>query len=185
MTKIHTCKIMKMFLYLLVLLCFSGPFCEGGELKARIDLQNYKVPPDTGDGWKTTGISNVGLNAKLLLDMVDRIRNNVYPNIHSVLIVKDDKLVMEEYFSGKNRLNRYIPYDKDSLHELHSVTKSWVKEATKDNISHLSTNFMYGYQWWSRTLWVWNQNFNIVNAEGRGGQFIISGKIKRDKVASG
>jgi hypothetical protein len=31
-----------------------------------------------------------------------RIRSNPDINIHSILIVKDDKLVFEEYFSGKD-----------------------------------------------------------------------------------
>jgi CubicO group peptidase (beta-lactamase class C family) len=38
------------------------------------------------------------------------------PNIHSLLIMKDDRLVLEEYFHG---------YSRDRLHRVHSVTKSF------------------------------------------------------------
>ena len=40
--------------------------------------------------------SSVKLDAKPLNAMVERISNGTYKNIHSVLIVKDDKLVFEE-----------------------------------------------------------------------------------------
>ncbi|MFC1494317.1 serine hydrolase domain-containing protein [Thermodesulfobacteriota bacterium] len=351
-TQIHFCKTTGLFLIFFIFFCFLCVCDEKKELNAQTIPQNYKAPPDTGDGWETTNISNVGLDAKLLLKMLDHIRNNVYPNIHSVLIVKDNKLVMEEYFDGKDRLNRNISYNMDTLHELHSVTKSftstligiaigqglisgvdakvvdllpkyndffnddikkgillkhllsmtsgikwdewthpysdprnsiaqinkspnparfvlsqpmetlpgwkyayssgvsillgeiisgvsnmsvsqfaekflfqplgidkyywshdpngiyytggglqlrprdmaklgllflnggrcksnqiipktWVEEATKNHISHLSTGFEYGYQWWPRTNWVENRYIDTINAEGRGGQFII------------
>ncbi len=124
-TQIHFSKTLGFFLSLFIFFCFLCICTESKELNAQAASQNYKVPPDTGDGWETSDISNVGLDEKLLIKMVDQIRNNTYPNIHSVLIVKDNKLVMEEYFAGKNRLNRNISYNMDSLHELHSVTKSF------------------------------------------------------------
>ena len=43
-------------------------------------------------------MSSVKLDGKPLHAMVERISNGTYKNIHSVLIVKDDKLVFEEYF---------------------------------------------------------------------------------------
>ena len=116
-------------------LCIEGNwFSEKGStntfryLIEKIDrtaVQTYEVPPVTGDGWETADISSVGLDADLLLMMLYKIKENVYPNIHSVLIVKDDKLVMEEYFGGKNSAGAIIDFDKDTLHELHSVTKSF------------------------------------------------------------
>jgi CubicO group peptidase (beta-lactamase class C family) len=123
--KIQIYKTVRFFLSLFIFFCFIFGCDENKELNAQTVPQIYKVPPDTGDGWETTNISNVGLDEKLLLKMVGQIRNNTYPNIHSVLIVKDNKLVLEEYFAGKDRLNRNISYNMDTLHELHSVTKSF------------------------------------------------------------
>jgi CubicO group peptidase (beta-lactamase class C family) len=47
--------------------------------------------------------------------MMQKIINGTYPNVHSVLITKDGKLVFEQYF---------YQYTKDSLQELRSASKS-------------------------------------------------------------
>jgi CubicO group peptidase (beta-lactamase class C family) len=53
--------------------------------------------------------------------MVRRIIAGDYPNVHSILIIKDGKLVFEEYF---------YEYTKDSVQELRSATKSFVSALT-------------------------------------------------------
>jgi len=53
----------------------------------------------------------------LLSEMMHKIVDGTYPNVHSVLIIKDSKLIFEEYF---------YEYTQDSLHELRSATKSFV-----------------------------------------------------------
>jgi CubicO group peptidase (beta-lactamase class C family) len=56
------------------------------------------------------------LNAGILSDLVARIRKGEeYPDIHSLLIVRNGFLVVEEYFAG---------YGADDLHTIQSVTKS-------------------------------------------------------------
>lgn len=98
---------------------------EGGETaKNQQSTYQYSPPVDTGDGWVTAHLSEVGLNSAPLSELISRIRNENYPNIHSVLIVKDGKLAFEEYFPGIDRRGREIDYDHETLHELHSVTKS-------------------------------------------------------------
>lgn len=72
--------------------------------------------------------SDVGLDESKLKEVAARIRSNPNINIHSVLVVKDDKLVFEEYFSGKdedwgNDLG-IVNFDSDTLHDMRSVTKS-------------------------------------------------------------
>ena len=71
---------------------------------------------------------DVGLDEKPLIELVARIRSNPEINIHSVLIVKDNKLAFEEYFSGKDQdwgtdLG-VVEFDKETLHDLRSVSKS-------------------------------------------------------------
>jgi CubicO group peptidase (beta-lactamase class C family) len=88
-----------------------------------------KIPEQTSDGWKTTSLVEVGINPVRINKMLSFIYrgdnsddtlytpdgNPKYQNIHSVLIVKDGKLVFEEYFYG---------YQQDAYHNLASVTKS-------------------------------------------------------------
>lgn len=50
-----------------------------------------------------------------LAALVSRIRDNTFPRVRSVLVVKDGKLVFEEYFAG---------YHRYRLNEMHSVSKS-------------------------------------------------------------
>jgi CubicO group peptidase (beta-lactamase class C family) len=72
--------------------------------------------------------SDVGLDESKLREVVARVRSNPNINIHSVLVVKDDKLVFEEYFSGKDQSwgedLGIVSFDSDTLHDVRSVTKS-------------------------------------------------------------
>jgi CubicO group peptidase (beta-lactamase class C family) len=85
----------------------------------------YAVPPETGDGWQTAHVSDVGIAETPLAEMVDRIRDGSYTNIHSVLLVRRGRLVFEEYFPGTTTGDgNYVEWDRSHLHDLHSVTKS-------------------------------------------------------------
>ena len=81
----------------------------------------YQQPKDINDGLKTGSVENSGLDTALLAEMMHKIINGTYPNVHSVLILKDGKLVFEEYF---------YEYTKDSLQEMRSATKSIVSALT-------------------------------------------------------
>jgi len=78
--------------------------------------------------WKVAEPAEVGIDSKPLDELKTRILSNPGTNIHSILIVKDGKLVMEEYFSGPDQSwgtdLGIIEYDKDKLHDMRSVTKS-------------------------------------------------------------
>ncbi len=81
----------------------------------------YLKPGDTKDGLVVGNVEKSGLDTALLADMVRKIVDRTYPNVHSVLIIKDGKLVFEEYF---------YEYTKDTLQELRSVTKSFISALT-------------------------------------------------------
>jgi CubicO group peptidase (beta-lactamase class C family) len=90
------------------------------------------VPKETGDGWQTASPDQVGVNPELLNQLLDRIRKNDYQNVHSILIVKDGKLVFEEYFggyawdyAGDQFRGEYVEHGVDTRHNLASVTKSF------------------------------------------------------------
>jgi CubicO group peptidase (beta-lactamase class C family) len=81
----------------------------------------YHEPQDLSDGLQTGNAEQSGLDTALLDEMVRKIAAGDYPNVHSILIIKDGKLVFEEYF---------YEYTKDSLQELRSATKSFVSALT-------------------------------------------------------
>ena len=60
----------------------------------------YRIPEETDDGWKTDSLSSVDMDTRRLEDLVDKIRDNSYREVHSVVIVKNGKLVFEAYFPG-------------------------------------------------------------------------------------
>jgi CubicO group peptidase (beta-lactamase class C family) len=85
----------------------------------------YEVPPETGDGWTTAHLDAVGLREEPLAELVERVRDGSYVNIHGVLLVRAGRLVLEEYARGRTTTGeRFVDWSRDDLHDLHSVTKS-------------------------------------------------------------
>jgi len=92
----------------------------------------YEIPEQTDDGWQTASLEEVGLDGRKLSELIDDINRNKYENVHSVLIVKDGKLVFEEYFPGykydftdtKFR-GEYTEFGKETIHGIASVTKAF------------------------------------------------------------
>jgi CubicO group peptidase (beta-lactamase class C family) len=82
---------------------------------------SYQQPKNDNDGLITGDLDGSGLDKTLLNEMMQKIIDGTYPNVHSILIIKDSKLVFEEYFYGHN---------KNKLHELRSATKSFISALT-------------------------------------------------------
>jgi CubicO group peptidase (beta-lactamase class C family) len=82
----------------------------------------YSEPLDMHDGWpvakpEDVGISRSGIEkfVQMLSDMsMDSINT---PQVHSFLLARHGKLVVEEYFHG---------YDRYTPHDLRSASKSWM-----------------------------------------------------------
>lgn len=66
----------------------------------------------------------MGLETNLIRELFERIGNSGFKNIHSVLLIKNGKLAVEEYFSGQDSQGRYQAFTRETLHEMHSATKS-------------------------------------------------------------
>jgi len=75
------------------------------------------VPPDLKDGLDVGSLQDAGLDVALIGTMVEQIANETHKNVDGVLLLKNGKLVLEEYF---------YQYDRDKLHQLRSATKSVV-----------------------------------------------------------
>ena len=90
----------------------------------------YTIPEQINDGWQTASVSSVGLSEYKLLQMLGYLQGNPDHRIHSIIIVKNNKLVFEEYYPGdKFNLGQYTGetgFDREDTHNLCSATKSFV-----------------------------------------------------------
>jgi CubicO group peptidase (beta-lactamase class C family) len=82
---------------------------------------SYRRPTDAGDGWKTASAREVGLDEAALTRLVQRLID-ADPSIrrpsliHSLLIARRGRLVLEEYFFG---------YSQDRPHDTRSAGKTF------------------------------------------------------------
>jgi CubicO group peptidase (beta-lactamase class C family) len=76
----------------------------------------YKLPEKNGDEWGTSSLQDSHIDTLLITQLVSKIQSNDFKNIDALLIIKDGKLVLDEYFNG---------YNKDKRHKLWSCTKSF------------------------------------------------------------
>lgn len=81
----------------------------------------YKVPPATGDGWTTGRAKDAGIDEAALVPVVQKIID-ADPSekrpvlMHSLLVARKGKLVLEEYFYG---------FDCDRPHDVRSAGKTF------------------------------------------------------------
>jgi CubicO group peptidase (beta-lactamase class C family) len=91
----------------------------------------YQPPENINDGLDVGSLQEVNIDATLVEEAVNDINRGKYKEVHSMLIFKDDKLVLEEYFTGHiyqwdapNHHGELVTWDRDMLHVIMSVTKS-------------------------------------------------------------
>jgi CubicO group peptidase (beta-lactamase class C family) len=89
----------------------------------------YAIPMQTGDGWQTASLESVGMDPEPLLAMLTLISSTPEHRMHGLVIVRDGRLVFEEYWPGTDlepvTLNP-IPqsFNRETLHYVASVSKS-------------------------------------------------------------
>ena len=91
---------------------------------ASAQTYQYTVPPKLKDGWETGSLSDEGIDVNLMRAMLERIRTGEYKNIQSVLVVKNGKLVVEEYFPRQEQDRREQMLRRFAPQEMTSATKS-------------------------------------------------------------
>lgn len=84
----------------------------------------YSIPEQLNDGWTTADLRSENFDVTLIERLIERIRKNTYKNIHSLLLIKNGKLILEEYFPGQEEDGKTRIYQRDTLHGIHSATKS-------------------------------------------------------------
>jgi CubicO group peptidase (beta-lactamase class C family) len=103
----------------------------------------YHKPLRLNDGLEVGSIHDAGIDTTLLYQMMNDIHEN-REYMHSVLIIKDGKLVFEEYMNG---------WDPARLHRIQSVTKSFtstvvglaVEEGVIRNVDDLLWQYLPEY----------------------------------------
>lgn len=75
----------------------------------------YQVPEKIDDRLETASLSEEGVDPAKINELMLAILDNKYKNVHSVLLVKNGRLILEEYFYG---------YNRKKLHQIRSAIKS-------------------------------------------------------------
>jgi CubicO group peptidase (beta-lactamase class C family) len=96
----------------------SSPFYARGNPPQRY---RYLPPVELDDGWPVSTLEEEGIAQAAMEKFVQRLiempQDNVSTSqIHSLLIARHGKLVLEEYFHG---------FDRDTPHDTRSASKSW------------------------------------------------------------
>lgn len=92
-------------------------------------IYKYSRPPETGDGWQTATLADVGIDEDDIDAAVEGILWGEYQRVHGLVIIKDGYLVCEEYFEGEvynnpTSIGPTVMFDRDRIHNLASTTKS-------------------------------------------------------------
>lgn len=83
------------------------------------------------EGFKTSTLENEGFNQNRIENIIKNVRNDDKSKIHSVLILKNDKLVLEEYFDGltnswPSNIRDEVTFNRSIPHMQASTTKSLI-----------------------------------------------------------
>lgn len=74
----------------------------------------YQPPIALEDGWSTTDLRQKGIDTTLLYRFFNQLKPAPH-QLHSILVIQDNELLLEEYFGA---------YSLNTPHDLRSVTKS-------------------------------------------------------------
>ncbi len=74
----------------------------------------YVQPNTLDDGWKTKNLKSSGIDSSLMYKLFSQLKGGDH-KLHSVLLVKNEALILEEYFNGEHQ---------NKVHDLRSSSKS-------------------------------------------------------------
>jgi len=78
--------------------------------------KEYTYPQQLKDNWSISTPEQEGMDTEIIKRAIPKI-NGDYGNIDGIVVVRNGKLIVDEYFNG---------YDADKLHKVFSITKSIV-----------------------------------------------------------
>jgi len=82
-------------------------------------------PTATDDGWAVGSAEHAGLDIDRLQDVMRRIDDGTFVNVHSLVVARHGRLVFEGYGKGLYEDGDEHRYHGDFVHCTHSVTKSF------------------------------------------------------------
>jgi len=83
---------------------------ENGEMD-----YTYLVPEQLNDGLESASMIECGIDTAMVVSLMKEIIHQKYGRMESLLVLKDNKLIVEEYFYS---------YNRERLHPIYSCTKS-------------------------------------------------------------
>jgi len=111
---------------------------------------NYKKPIQNSEDFLCSTPEDVGMDTVQICNLINKILTKEIPNIHSLLIFKDNKLLLEEYFYN---------YSEAKPHRVHSVTKSVTSALTGIAVDRKFIPDINEYVWkyftdWDKSKWI-------------------------------
>ena len=114
---------------------------QGQQTGGPLSEYGYRIPEQVDDGWKTATLTDEGMKTEPLVHLMNNLLNRNDHFIHGIVIIKNGKLIFEEYFSGRDLVvneetikkvvspggeleTRERRFDRATLHFQASVTKS-------------------------------------------------------------
>jgi CubicO group peptidase (beta-lactamase class C family) len=87
---------------------------------------DYEIPAETGDGWSCVHMESAGFNAAEMIRLMEEIRSGDHGDIHGLLICRQGRLVLEEYFALEGSLQGPFVREvfRKRVHHLASITKA-------------------------------------------------------------
>ncbi|MGD8306303.1 MAG: serine hydrolase [Ignavibacteria bacterium] len=109
---------------LTIIICFTS--CSDNSVTNNEFEYEYTIPLQTEDGWEVASLTDVSIDETSIILFINDLINSIDHRIHSILIIKDGKLVFEEYFPGyKFYHGPLTDFNRETRHSLASVTKSF------------------------------------------------------------
>jgi len=108
-----------------------GLLISGCEFFDTTAQYTYTPPAYVQDGLETGSLEQMDVDLDAIEEAVSRIISGRYKEVHSLLIIKDNKLVLEEYFAGHNwkwdgplHHGELVDWEVTMPHNIHSAAKS-------------------------------------------------------------
>jgi CubicO group peptidase (beta-lactamase class C family) len=117
----------------------------------------YLKPSQTKDGLDCASLSETEIDSGYIIKLVQDILKSKIATIHSLLLAKDNKLILEEYFHN---------YNRNILHSQESVTKSFTSALMGIAIDKKFIPGVNELVWpyflkWDSTKWI-KEKYNIT-----------------------
>ena len=86
---------------------------------------SYTTPRQGSDGIEVGSLYEMASNPQSIINAIDEIRWGNFDKIHSILVIKNDQLIAEEYFSGYDSQGNFHDFNISFPHEVQSASKSY------------------------------------------------------------